>query len=58
MIIVADIDTWTTQANFSPLNGNGIFALNGTAFIVGQVCFRIVLGAENEPSICVEDEDG
>jgi hypothetical protein len=36
MIIVADIDTWTTLANFTTLNGNGSFALNGTAYIVGQ----------------------
>jgi hypothetical protein len=34
LIIVADIDTWSTQATYSPLNGNGRWALNGTAFIV------------------------
>jgi len=36
MIIVADVDTWTTQATYSPLNSNGIFALNGTAYIVSN----------------------
>ena len=34
LIIINDVDSWTTQASFSPLNVNGIFALNGTAFIV------------------------
>jgi len=34
MIIVADIDTWTSQADFNAVNGNARFALNGTAFIV------------------------
>jgi MSHA biogenesis protein MshQ len=35
MIIVADVDTWTTQASYAPLNSNGIFALNGTAYVIG-----------------------
>ena len=41
MIIVADVDTWTTQALYTPLNSNGIFALNGTAFIVTNVASSI-----------------
>jgi len=34
MIIVADIDTWTSMANYSPPDSNGRFALNGTAFVI------------------------
>ena len=30
LLIINDVDSWTTQATFSPLNANGIFALNGT----------------------------
>ncbi|MFC4701918.1 hypothetical protein ACFO4O_17365 [Glaciecola siphonariae] len=33
LIVVADIDMFTTQADFSPLNDNGIFALNAFAFL-------------------------
>lgn len=34
LLIINDVDTWSTQASYSPLNSNGIFALNGTAFII------------------------
>lgn len=36
MLIVADVDMWSSYgtATYYPLNNNGIFALNGTAFIV------------------------
>ena len=33
LIIVADIDMFTTQANFAPLDDNGIFTLNAFAFL-------------------------
>ncbi|MDO6692913.1 hypothetical protein Q4574_06435 [Aliiglaciecola sp. 3_MG-2023] len=33
LIVVADIDMFTTQAQFNPLNDNGIFALNAFAFL-------------------------
>ena len=33
LLIVADVDMWaTTNAIYAPLNDNGVFALNGTAF--------------------------
>ena len=35
MIIVADVDVFSdVNANYSPLNANGIYALNSTAFLV------------------------
>jgi hypothetical protein len=34
LIIVADIDMFTTQATFTPLDDNGIFTLNAFAFLV------------------------
>jgi hypothetical protein len=34
LIIVADIDMFTTQATFAPLDDNGIFTLNAFAFLV------------------------
>jgi hypothetical protein len=33
LIIVADIDMFTTRANFDPLDDNGVFALNAFAFL-------------------------
>ena len=33
LIVVADIDMFTTRARFNPLNDNGIFALNAFAFL-------------------------
>ncbi len=34
LLIIADVDMWaTTNATYAPLNDNGIFALNGTAFV-------------------------
>ncbi len=33
LIVVADIDMFTSQANFSPLDDNGIFTLNAFAFL-------------------------
>lgn len=36
LIIVADIDMFTTQATFEPLDDNGIFALNAFAFLSGS----------------------
>lgn len=36
LIIVADIDMFTTQASFYPLDDNGIFTLNAFAFLSGS----------------------
>ena len=33
LVVVADIDMFTTQASFDPLDDNGIFALNAFAFL-------------------------
>jgi hypothetical protein len=34
LLIVSDTDMWaTTTATYTPLNDNGIFALNGTTFV-------------------------
>ena len=39
LLILGDVDMWSTAygtVSYSPLNDNGIFALNGTAWIAGQ----------------------
>lgn len=37
MVIVADVDTFSNfEATYAPLNANGIYALNTTAFLVSQ----------------------
>lgn len=36
LLIINDVDSWTTQATFGPQNANGTFALNGVAFIVNS----------------------
>jgi cysteine-rich repeat protein len=38
LIVVADIDMFTTQANFSPLDDNGVFTLNAFAFLSEPTC--------------------
>jgi len=47
LLILGDVDMWTDGgATYSPLNDNGIFALNGTAWIVDQAADE---GAVPEP---------
>jgi hypothetical protein len=34
LIMIADIDEWTSEATYAPLNSNGIFALNAVAYMI------------------------
>lgn len=39
LLVLGDVDMWSTAygtVSYSPLNDNGVFALNGTAWIAGQ----------------------
>ena len=47
MLIVTDVDMWTTQATFAPTNANGRFALNGTTLL--QVASGYVIGGPAGP---------
>ncbi|GAA6183559.1 hypothetical protein [Aliiglaciecola sp. NS0011-25] len=48
LIVVADIDMFTTQAQFDPLNDNGIFALNAFAFLATS---EDPIGVPNVPTV-------
>ena len=46
LVIVGDVDMFAnTTATYDPLNDNGIFALNATAFAVPEPAFGLTLGA-------------
>jgi hypothetical protein len=36
LVLIADIDTWATEANYSPLNANGKFSLNAVAYLINN----------------------
>lgn len=48
MVIINDIDTWTSEANYTSMNSNARFALNGTAFIINA---PVVSGPPTVPAL-------